>query len=624
MADMTDDFIGEITRGFFSRPDRAALLDPFGWVGRHSPALDVPEDDPAAPLDDDPDDGPAAQEQGEFKLVLHPAEPGQCPGLYRLQRGDSSARWVWFGTPLRVKARTRGEGGQDWGLLVEVTDPDGRRHDYAMPMAALVGTGVEVRAELARLGFAMKAGEAARAWLHDFLATWEPGVRARCVERTGWHGEVFVLPDRAIGPAREPVVQQMPRPPKIAREGTPEDWRREVAALAAGNSRLLFAISLAFAGPLLRLVGEESGGFTEVGKSSSGKSTLLHVAASVAGAEVGTWRATDNALEAVAAGASDLLLALDELGQAPPAVLDAAAYMLGNERGKARATRTGGAREAATWKVALYASGEVGLATKLGEAGKRPKAGQEVRVVDLQADAGAGLGVFEELHGHADGDALSRHLKRASREQRGTALVAFLEALTGDLGKAKATVPGMVRRFVEGACPAGADGQVSRVAGRFGLVAAAGEAATEHGVTGWEPGAAWRAVERRFSEWLEARGGEGAAEEREAVAQVRLFLEQHGASRFADPWTNGPDERVHNRAGFRRQAGEGWTYFVLPEAWKAEVCRGLDPARVADVLHRLGLLERGEGRNWARKERVPSEGQLRLFALKPAIVGGGA
>jgi putative DNA primase/helicase len=43
----------------------------------------------------------------------------------------------------------------------------------------------------------------------------------------------------------------------------------------------------------------------------------------------------------------------------------------------------------------------------------------------------------------------------------------------------------MVEDFVKAEVPCGADGQIIRAAQRFGLIAAAGELATQLGVTGW-------------------------------------------------------------------------------------------------------------------------------------------
>lgn len=45
----------------------------------------------------------------------------------------------------------------------------------------------------------------------------------------------------------------------------------------------------------------------------------------------------------------------------------------------------------------MLSTGEKGLADKILEEGGRVQAGQAVRLVDIPADAGAGLGLFESL-----------------------------------------------------------------------------------------------------------------------------------------------------------------------------------------------------------------------------------
>lgn len=49
------------------------------------------------------------------------------------------------------------------------------------------------------------------------------------------------------------------------------------------------------------------------------------------------------------------------------------------------------------------------------DAGKRVRPGQEVRLADLPADAGAGYGLFEQLQGHSDGGAFAGALLDATR-----------------------------------------------------------------------------------------------------------------------------------------------------------------------------------------------------------------
>lgn len=420
--------------------------------------------------------------------------------------------------------------------------------------------------------------------------------------------------------------------------GTLKDWQDNVARYAVGNSRLSLAISTAFAAPLLYPTFAESGGFHFKGSSSTGKTTALVVAGSVWGGGgvrgfIRTWRATSNGLEGIAALHCDSLLCLDEMGQVDGRDAGQIAYMLANGVGKTRATRSGEARPAAEWRVLFLSSGELSLADKIAEdgRGRRVAAGQQVRIVDIGADAGAGYGIFETLHGFPSGDVFSRQLKMAAGESYGVASAAFLEILTRDFDAIAPTVIKFRDEFITENCPPNADGQVSRVAARFGMVAAGGEMATAFGVLPWEPGEGTWAAAKCFSDWLAGRGGIEPAEEREGIAAVRRFIELHGTSRFEAMGDLAPkngvgeliDQRVTNRAGFRRRAESGGIeYVVLPEAWRGEVCNGLDATVVAKTLQSRGFLATaGDGKSQA-KIRLPGfQHPVRCYVITANILG---
>ncbi len=111
------------------------------------------------------------------------------------------------------------------------------------------------------------------------------------------------------------------------------------------------------------------------------------------------------------------------------------------------------------------------------------------------------------------------------------------------------------------------------------------------------------------------------------LAQIRLFLEAHGSSRF-QTFGEGDETRVINRAGFRRKDDDGhWEYFVLPEAWKSEVCAGVDAGALAKALVQRGLLvpDKSDGKPQAR-HKLPGMGTKRCYHLSAQIVsdGGGS
>jgi putative DNA primase/helicase len=523
-----------------------------------------------------------------------------------------------------VDATTRDPGGSEWGRLLVFADRDGLEHRWAMPMILMAGDGAELRAELLRQGLEIATDGTRRRRLLEYIQWAKPDTAARCVTRTGWHGDAFALPARTFNDEAEPVIYQAASLDGIAlsHAGTLEGWRDHVAMPCAGNSRLVLAICAAFAGPCMGLLQSEGGGFHLRGSSSVGKSTALQVSGSVFGLPerfVRTWRQTDNALEGVASLHSDLLLILDEIGELDPRHAAGVAYMLANGQGKGRANRSGGARAAARWRLLFLSSGEVSLGDLVAQAGGTLRAGQEVRVIDVPADAGAGLGIFDCVPDGVAPGMFAERLKAAAAVHHGHALPAFLDALTADVEGNRAALAAM-RDTLTGELASGADdGQVRRVAQRFALLAAAGMLATHYGLTGWPAEEAEHAARACFRDWLAARGGKGNAEPAAMLAAVRAFLEAHGEARFTawGAYADGP--RTANRAGYRRQTDAGPEYYVEVEAFRREVTKGFDTAAVARVLAMHGALLSESAERLTRKERLPDERNTRVYRITPKL-----
>src|SRR5262249_28677876 len=157
----------------------------------------------------------------------------------------------------------------------------------------------------------------------------------------------------------------------------------------------------------------------------------------------------------------------------------------------------------------------------------------------------------------------------------------------------------------EATVPAGAVGQVISVAGRFGLVAAAGELAILYGILPWPKGEALRAAKTCFKAWLAERGGSATevSEDTRAIERVREAMSGYGESRFTliegGTLVDGEDGRIDSksrtarRLGFRRATKDGDTaYMFTTEGWN-EVCAGLDAVRVAQLMEKNDWLVKG-------------------------------
>ncbi len=294
---------------------------------------------------------------------------------------------------------------------------------------------------------------------------------------------------------------------------------------------------------------------------------------------------------------------------------------MANGGGKQRAARNGDLREPKSWRVSIISSGEIPLEAKLTEGkGKgKARAGQLIRLLDIPADRGLGFGAFDRGGETGDAGALARAIKAGASTSYGTAGPEFVrrfirQGVTGD------DVRAMVAAFVKSVCPPRADGQIERAAQRLGLISAAGELAIALDVTPWPAGEAKAAAAWAFKAWLGNWGGSEPAEARQALNQVRLFIVQHGDSRF-DPLDNPEAKPSPNRAGWRKGEGEEREWLIPPETWKAEICAGLDPKDVARTLAERGLISRiGDGFQAVRSLNGASK---RVYVINARILSGG-
>lgn len=532
---------------------------------------------------------------------------------------------TWVSAAFELIGRARDPEGGTWARFIRWRDDDSREHTYPVKDGDLHGDGVALASALQSQG--LQISRNARTDFLDYLSRVRTTKRLTIVSRSGWHQidgkQAFVLKTLKD----DSVILDIAGSSPFETSGTTDGWRDGVGTLVSGHSRAVLAVSLAFVGPLLRMVNAEGGGFNLFGQSSRGKSTLAAAAASVwgRGANGGflkSWRTTANALEGAAAVCSDTLLAIDELGTIEAKEAANAIYSLANGQGKQRMSKNADLRQALTWRVPILSTGEIPMDAKLSEdRSKGAKAGQQVRLLDIPADAGKGFGVFS--HAGPDGDPakLSNEIKREAEANYGHAGPAFVSRIIREgFDKVAKDARKAMAAFAEQNVPADADGQVVRVAQRLALIAVAGELATLWGIVPWRTGEAVSAAKDALDTWINRRGGAEAAEITESLSRVRSIIEAHGASRFELLGGDG-SRPVINRLGYVKGEGEDKVFLFLPESWKSEVCAGMDPKLVASVLASRGFLDcASDGHQ--KVHRI--EGRpVRVYAVLASILGGG-
>jgi putative DNA primase/helicase len=520
-------------------------------------------------------------------------------GLFiTVERRRGKEQWeedIWLSAPFEIVGRVRDPQSHGWARLLHWKDDDGVVHQHPVADEDLHGDGAALCASLANGGLKIETGSIRQHFV-SYLNQATIKARITIVPRTGWHSvddkKVFALPGEGIGIADRIILAAEVTASHYAALGTLEQWQSSVAKLAEPHGRARFAIASAFVSPLLALIGADGGGVNLRGPSSIGKTTLLSAAASVWGRGdergfIRTWRGTGNGIEAAATQFSDTFLPLDEIGVASGHEVGNVVYSIAGGIGKQRANRDGSAKLPSTWRIFTLSTGEISIADKIREGGKRARAGQEIRILDFNADAGKGLGVFDTGE---DPEQLARDLRQAAITFYGTAGPAFIRTIIARIDDVAAIAQESLDNFREQVAANVQSGQVLRAANRIGLVAVAGELAIQLGILPWPTGSVIEAAADIFLGWQANRGGNDPTEVRRAIEQIRGLLEQYGDSRFDPPNLDSDTRPVPDRLGYVHGEGAERQWWVLPQTWRKEFCEGFDATDTAKAFVERGLL----------------------------------
>lgn len=330
------------------------------------------------------------------------------------------------------------------------------------------------------------------------------------VTRLGSFRTFYVRPDGVIGKPPLPVelalgsldshMQQ-----KYRCRGTLERWQEKIGKLCIGNSRLMFAASLACTGPILSFVaGPRTGGFQISGKAESGKTTAAMIAGSIWGCHrdstrkdkgfAESWNTTINELDETAQAHCDALFIADETNLAGADEKERAKNVLNGAFRLAEGTKKKRYNESVTaaWRLYFLSTSNLTL-NELAELGGVPISDQHRgRLVDIVLPSGPGTyGIYEDLHGFTDGAALTDTLKTRCRSVFGTPGYQFVRKLYKSQTSRSAAKKFVAARRKGYLKPlrkkAAAKGlkPLERATARFATVYAAGCLAIKYGIFTW-------------------------------------------------------------------------------------------------------------------------------------------
>ena len=554
-------------------------------------------------------------------------------GLYRLAdavdpvSGAVTQIAIRIAGPVWVAGQVRTAESGDWSRVVKWIDRDHRLHEQTISNARLHEASSPLCGELARGG--LKICHRKEGVLMEYLTNCEPPKRYRLAAQTGWIDRddgvlLYVRPGQIQTSAMDVETYCYAghfSPVKSA--GTLEDWQDNVASLCADHPYLVFALCCAFAGPLLRYSGIESGGFTLAGLTTAGKTTALQVASSVWGhggdpgafgemAYCRSWSMTPTALESVAASHNDSLLCLDELGKADRSTYSRMVYLISGGSGKARGLPDGEMRALRSWRVFILSSGELSSADKISEGGGKAKGGQLLRLLDIHIPQS---GIFS----HGQDSALADNLKRVCARFYGTAGPAFIShIIDADATGLHEKISRAVQSHSDMMTPSGATPETKRAIKKFALVKIAGLVAAGAGVLPFGMQVVQDSIQFVLNAWISDRQGDSSDPER-ALSDLRNFLlANRSRMMYADESaTHVPPKLigyVHRRGSLDNEPD----LFLMTAEGLKEAVTGHDVRMVLCELDKRGLLKTHKG--FKCRAHIEAIGQkVWLYAVLPGI-----
>lgn len=530
------------------------------------------------------------------------------------QTGEIINRESWLCSPLQVIGTGRDDKDQflilrwqAWGSENETTQ--------AIPLADIGEREGWRTLKAGGVNVTTKSG--LRAILADWLQRNGSKEVWRVAHATGWQCGAYIMPDgEIIGIPDKPVLfnGRSSAAAGYTSKGSAESWRNNVGALAAGNYSMMTAVAAALAAPLIGLAGADGFGIHFYEQSSAGKTTTANVASSLYGNPDQlrlTWYGTALGLANEAAAHNDALMPLDEVGQgADPVSVSQSAYALFNGVGKLQGAKEGGNRDLKRWRTVAISTGEMDLETFIAMAGRKAKAGQLVRLLNIP------LSKAVRFHQHANGKQHADALKDAWQNHHGAAGREWIKWLAGNQHLATEAVRNAEERW-RSLIPAEYGEQVHRVGARFAILEAT--LLLGHVITGWEEQTCRDAIQHSYNAWVR-EFGTGNKEHQQIIAQCEAFLNANGYSRFA-PFPYDPQSLpIRDLAGYRASGShddDPIVFYTFPATFEQEIASGFNPKQFARVLVESGMLTPpASGRGYQRKSPRINKRQYNVYVIQ--------
>ncbi|ARU01815.1 DUF927 domain-containing protein [Yoonia vestfoldensis] len=338
--------------------------------------------------------------------------------------------------PLKCLSHLKNASGTEAALLFAFIDREQNIKKLSVSADELMCRPSEVVAKFANHGLEIfgTAGQFAA-----FLKAWRPQHGRLMTKNVGWFKSekqnAFILRSGdVLSPETDENVViytgQREALDASTTAGGLENWKKLVAAPAANNPALVFAISAALAAPLLDILNLNGGGFNLHSRTSAGKTTTLFAATSVWGdpASIPQWHGTQTGFEIAALRSNDNLFAIDEFKEGDLRSSTAIIYFILNGSGALRSDQNLSFRQPSKWCNIVLTTSESAFTTHFKNAKKEMPEGLTVRLADINIGKFK-HGAFNDIGDFENAGKFSDVLRQNCSLHYGRAGPAFAERL---------------------------------------------------------------------------------------------------------------------------------------------------------------------------------------------------
>jgi putative DNA primase/helicase len=431
--------------------------------------------------------------------------------------------------------------------------------------------------------------------------------------RGGWHGDSYVDFEETFGRQAGSLIFDWRELKESCRKGSFKAWRRQLMPACTASSYLTFVIAVAFAAPLLDIIGEEESslfylhgresGSDEVRKlrSSTGKTTALRAMNSTmdsaAIVRLKPFRMTERGFAENCAKRNDRAVGFDEAARTANTaarrkeMMANIAYAIASGVGKVISEKV--AQDVGlpnlTWRTMAVGTGELppDLDTIREE-------GEQLRFIGIVVPPGDSGGVFDRLASGQNAKDLLDTVKVTITENSGVALPRHLSKIV----PMRPRLAKRARKEVEDFCQSVGAVDVPweyRFASRFGIVLAGAVIAAELEVAPWTVKHARRSILRIYR-----RARKAVASKSSSVDALLAGLREAGrAGKFpiVERGKGVPKSARPLAMGIRRTHPRHGKLLAIPRKRLAELVqpRVLARAVISDLAKKGAVVRAGDG-----------------------------